>query len=478
MSRKNTPFYDQESDKLLQEYEAAKKENRSIYMDGDQIARIAERYASDIKFEKAQEVIDYGLQLHPENTAILVQQAYVYLDNLNLEQAIETASKITDNFEIDVKILKAEIALEQGRLDEANALLSTIEEYDPETISTIMYLYIEMGYATEVLPWLEKLQKTSDQDEEYIGLWADYYFATSQTEKAIELFNKLIDLDSYNPEYWLGLGKTYLISENFEKAIEACDFAIAADENYGEAYACRVHCYLNLGNIEAAAKDLQKTIELKALNPKYGYMLMGMLCVDKKEWESATKFFNQLLKYLTENEDTSLTEISDAYESLAMCALNLNDLEKTQICCNKSKEADPENKDIYLIEGQMQLRNKKYDLAKASFELLINESPDADTWHDIGCVYSEENLIEEAKNAFEKAYELEPEDEDTLMRLAIIHLALKDIENFRKYNNELEEPLSENTMANILSSLDKTSFNDAIIKLIKESKESPNSIRN
>lgn len=466
MSRKNSPSYDQESKKFLQEYEAAKKENRTIYMDGDQIARIAEQYTFDDKIKEAQEVIDYGLQLHPESTDILIQQAYLYLDTQNLQQAIETANSITDSFEIDVKILKAEIALNQGRLQEANELLSTIEETDFETISSIVYLYIEMGYATELQPWLEKLQKPSDNDEDFMILWADYYFATSQIEKAIEAFNKLIDLDSFNPAYWMGLGKTYLENENFDKAIEACDFAIAADENFGEAYSCRANCYLNIDNVKAAVRDIEKTVELKVLNKKYGFMLIGVLCVENKEWEIANQYFNKLLDYLIEAQDTDPKELIDAYESLAMCTLNMNDLKSAQLWCNKIKEIDPENKEIYLIEGQAQLKDKKYDLAKASFETLLKKSPTADNWYEVGCIYTEEHMIEDAKNAFQKSYELDPNDENTLTKLSLVFLILKDVENFRKYNAKQKEPINDDVVNKILDSLEDKNYNNTIDKLM------------
>lgn len=464
MSRKNSPSYDQESIKLLQEYEVAKKENRSIYMDGDQIAKIAEQYALDDKMNEAQEVIDYGLQLHPENTDILVQQAYLYLDTQQLQKAIETANSISDNFEFDVKILKAEIALNQGKLQEANELLLTIEDDDLDIISPIVYLYIDMGYASELKPWLEKIQKISDQNEDYSILWADYYFATSQTEKAIEAYNKLIDLDSFNPAYWMGLGKTYLESDNYEKAIEACDFAIAADENFGEAYSCRANCYLSLENTEAAVKDFEKTIELNFINQKYGYMLIGVLCVEKKQWEFAYKYFLKLLNYLTETKETDINEFTDLYESLAMCTLNMNDIKSTELWCNKLKEANPDNNEIYMIEGQIQLKEKNYELAKVSFEKLLKEVPSADTWYDIGCVFSEENLIEDAKVAFEKSHELDPDDEETLAKLTMTCLILKDIDNFRKYNAKQKEPIDQEIVNRILESLDDKNTIDKLME--------------
>ena len=45
MGRKNSPSDGQELDKLIEQYETAKAENHQIYLDGDQFADIADRYA-------------------------------------------------------------------------------------------------------------------------------------------------------------------------------------------------------------------------------------------------------------------------------------------------------------------------------------------------------------------------------------------------------------------------------------------------
>ena len=78
MSRKNIPSEKKELEKLITNYEAAKAENRQLYLDGDQLADISDWYASRSKFEEAQEAVTYGLQLHPGNTDLLVEQAYLW----------------------------------------------------------------------------------------------------------------------------------------------------------------------------------------------------------------------------------------------------------------------------------------------------------------------------------------------------------------------------------------------------------------
>ena len=83
MGRKNSPSAKKQLATLITNYEEAKAENRQLYLDADQLADIADWYASERKFEEAQEVITYGLKIHPGNTALLIEQAYLYPDTQN-----------------------------------------------------------------------------------------------------------------------------------------------------------------------------------------------------------------------------------------------------------------------------------------------------------------------------------------------------------------------------------------------------------
>ena len=109
MGRKNSPSAKKELTEIIQRYEAAKAEKRQLYLDGDQLADIADWYATERKFNDAQEVINYGLQLHPGNTGLLIEQAFLYLDTQKLSKAREVANSITETYDSEVKMLKAEL---------------------------------------------------------------------------------------------------------------------------------------------------------------------------------------------------------------------------------------------------------------------------------------------------------------------------------------------------------------------------------
>ncbi len=139
-----------------------------------------------------------------------------------------------------------------------------------------------MGYPDAAKEWLDRGKSRYTEDEEYMALTADYLASTHQVESAIIYYNKLIDKSPFNPSYWMGLVKCYFVQEQIDKAIEACDFALAADDQYGEAYAYKAHCFFYLNNSDDAIENYQKAIELKAIPPNWVTCLWEYPTVIKK----------------------------------------------------------------------------------------------------------------------------------------------------------------------------------------------------
>ena len=77
---------------LADQIDAAKAENKPIYLDADDLADLADWYAMHRKNSQATEVVEYGLSLHPGSTPLLVEQANLITaarDRYKAKQVIE-----------------------------------------------------------------------------------------------------------------------------------------------------------------------------------------------------------------------------------------------------------------------------------------------------------------------------------------------------------------------------------------------------
>lgn len=452
MGRKNLPPEDKELSKLISQYEAAKAENRQQYLDGDQLADMADRYASEQKFDEAQEVISYGLHLHPGNTDLMIEQAYLYLDTRKTAQAQQVADSITEEYNTEVKMLKAELLLNEGQLEATKEMLSTVEEPDElETIISIVYLYLDMGYPDAAKEWLDRGKPLYSEDEDFIAITAEFLTMSNQLDTAVVYYDRLIDIDPYNPAYWVGLAKCRFAEENCDKAIEACDFALAADDTYGEAYSYRAHSYFYLNNLDAAIADYEKAIQFKAIGPEIGNMFMGMAHANKERWKEADACYQKVIRAFIDKGDANSPLLVDTYTNAAIAASQLGDHKKAHQLCKKAKSIQPKESVIYLTEGKIYLNEKLETKAFDSFKQALERDPGAEMWYLIAEAYSETDMLYEAKMCLEEAYKIDPTYADIPEKLSILSLMHNEIDHFFKYNSECAYPISEDVILDLLS---------------------------
>lgn len=476
MGRKNSQLDNEEINKIFVQYEAARAENRQLYLDGDQLAGIAELYAADRKFIKAQEVIDYGLHLHPGCTSLLIEQVYLYMDTQNMKKAKKIVDSITEEYDVEVKLLKAELLLDEGQLDAANEIINSIEEIeeddDLDTIIDIINLYTEMGYYEEAQKWLEKNKVRYGEDEEFIAVMAEYYNNTNQIETSTFYYNQLIDIDPYNASYWVGLAKAHFTAEKCEQAIEACDFALAADETCGEAYMYRGHSYFYLNNSDAAIENYTKAIEYKGFPPEIGYMFIGMAYSIKKEWEEANKCYQFVINsFIAEGMENSPL-LTETYINKAIACSQLENYKESHRLCKIARKIDPNDFNIYLTEGTIYMKEGLIKKAIRAYDKALDINSSVEMWYTIGMTYSEANMLYEAKSCFEEAYRIDPNYSDVMEKLSILCLMHNEIDSFFKYNAESATPVSEDIILDLLSKTICTEEGEQVLKdVLKRMKE-------
>lgn len=154
------------------------------------------------------------------------------MDSHNKDKAQEVIDQISDNYSPEVKVLKANLMLNEGKIDDAEQLLDTIEDKeDLANIVDVAYMYLDMGYPEKALEWLNRGLDKYAENEAFTAVTADCFYAQGLTEKAAIFYNKLIDKDPYSASYWLGLARCYFDQQMFDKAIEAATMPLSRMKN-------------------------------------------------------------------------------------------------------------------------------------------------------------------------------------------------------------------------------------------------------
>ena len=161
---------DRELYELAEQYEKAQTNQQPLYLDASDWADLADWYAMHHKYDMAFKAIEYGLSLHPDNTELLIELAYLYIDEQQIDKAQATAERITEDFLDEVKILKANLLLINRQTQAAEKLLDTIEDKDNmENVTDIVYMYIDTGYPRKALEWLKPRMEIYENEKTALG---------------------------------------------------------------------------------------------------------------------------------------------------------------------------------------------------------------------------------------------------------------------------------------------------------------------
>lgn len=455
---------DRELHDMAEQYENAKKENKSIYLDADDLADLADWYAMHYQYDKADEAVEYGLKLHPDNTALLIEQAYMFLDANQREEAKKVMERITEDTS-EAKILRANLLMGDDKIEEAEMLLDTIEDKDElGNIIDVTYMYLDLGTPELAQPWLERGAERYAKNESYLAVKGDCYHAQGLCEEAADIFNKLIDKNPYSAPYWFGLAGCYFDMQMFDKVVEACDYALVADDEYATAYVLRGHAFFQLGNNERAIEDFLAAKERNAISHSFVNTFIGIDKIDKGEWEEAYYHFEEVIQ---SQQDCPLLPLSAVYANAALCLHKMGKKRKVHQYCKKAREIAPEEIDSYLIEGRIYLGEGNFEKGILSWSKALQYDPSAETWNDIAMCSLDEGYPFYAKLAFERIKELDPDFEGINEKLTSIYMLLKDRENALKSNQQCKRPLPTKELERLQDLIEKVN-EDELSEVLKE----------
>ena len=452
---------------MAESYEAAKAENRHFYLDPEDFADLAEWYSRRNNFAKAEEVVQYGLSIHPGNTSLLIESAYEHLDRADREGAREILGQIEEEGD-DVTILRDRMLIEFNRPDDAELELETLEnKYSPNNIIDVAYMYIETGSPEKAGEWLEHWRWNTDSTE-YCALMADYHTALNNFKEAIGYFNKLIDLNPYSTSYWYGLGRCHFALKQYDKAIDACDYALVADDEYGEAYMLKGYAYSMLNNNKKAQENYEKAIQYNAMSPSLMHVMMGINKLETCEWAEAYEHLNKVIKCDEINHLPGFN--SSIYTDAALCLKYLGTEKFAPLIhqyCDKALEIDRFNLDAYLLKGLADIAQGNEKQGIDTWEEAARLMPYGDTWMAISYYGMEAGLFDYSLKAVLKVKELDPAYPDLNERLTLAYLLVKDAAHADYYNQLCPNPLPQNIMDEIHRMMQHYDNNDCI-QLLKE----------
>lgn len=426
---------------LLQRYLSGHKGGKDAYFDADEIEFMLDSFEESDDYTYYDEVLALGLRLHPGNTELQIRQCRLYAYNEDYESAlalIETIAE-TDNQDLDMLRLECYCSLDE---------YDKVQDYTKQLIkSECDYLETLFEYIAPILSDLDMTKEARDYIDLGLTLYPNNLILKDELcynlemegdlDEAIRISNELIDKNPYSNEYWFTLGRLYSMRGEFDKAIEAFDFALTCDDSDPELKILKAYCLYMNENYEKAievynevASDESTRIRIKPL--------MAECYIKLEEYEKGY----QLLKDLVGKE--TLADEPTAYINYIRCCAETERLKEASSMLRQAAERFPDNVRILSILALAYLEKGDEKHAMETTELLFNaldnsddkQPEDFDSLFRAGQYLYMKGETEKALKYYKKVYEANPDMPYIHLHLAMAYLATGDMKHFGEHYNQ------------------------------------------
>lgn len=388
-------FQEDEFKQKLVLYEQMLQGGQSVYLEADELTDIAEYYLIHNEKGKAMDCIHYALEIHPGSIDPLIFLARQKMFDGDMEGARTIRDCITDQNDREVIFFNAELLLREGKEAEAEEYMEQIAEKESEDYAMYAYdtavLFLDYGYLDLAARWGKKALEMEPDNEKFLRLKADFFIAANRLQEAVQLLDALLDRNPYDLNAWNSLGEAYFVGEDYPKAKESADFALAIDEHNAQALLLKANCMFQQQHYEAAHELYTRYFKEYNAN-EIPYLFDGVSLMAVGAYQDA---LDQLL--LAENIAQGISsEQQHIYANLSEVYSKLGKPEKALEYIQKVKELLPDY-DINLYKGHIMLENGRKEEGMACYDKYIQSSPTpADAHFFVGVSLTENKAYEEA----------------------------------------------------------------------------------
>lgn len=218
-------------------------------------------------------------------------------------------------------------------------------------------------------------------------------------------------------------GDEFLKAGNLQFAITKYQLALETDPDMQSATGNLAIAYAKMGKLSEAENTIQKLVDKLPERAWVGYLNLGDIYRDRKDFEKARKF------YLQSTENSPFP--ANGYMFAGFCSMQLQDWDSALLYYKKSLSAHTDYESLYrgsllrdhygyredeaalkVIEEEMQKEDLNPELSRydeQSFNIMVHRRKDiASIYNDVGIIYYQNGDNKQAETFFREALRLNP----------------------------------------------------------------------
>ncbi|WP_075342826.1 tetratricopeptide repeat protein [Tenacibaculum agarivorans] len=352
----------------LSKFESMLKTNAVYFFDTAEFETIVEHYLNVGKHSLAKKALQLGLEQHPEAIALKLLRVEIFVFDGHIEDAVKLLTEIEaiEPHNDEVFIQKATILSKHKKHREAIGILQKALEFVEDPVDIWAMIGMEYLYLDDYENARLNFAKCIDVDfEDYSSLYNIVYcFEMEESyEESITFLNTYIDKNPYSEVAWHQLGKQYYELNNFEQALKAFEYAVLIDETFIGGYLEKAKTLENLGRYDEAIQNYLLTLELDDPTA-YAYIRIGE-CYEKIEARGTAVEYYKKAVYEDPLLDRGWLLLTNAYHQDG-------DYHKAIYYINKALQIDDTNPMYWRKYAEINIKLSFYEEAVKAFNNCID----------------------------------------------------------------------------------------------------------
>ncbi|MDR0749188.1 MAG: tetratricopeptide repeat protein [Tannerellaceae bacterium] len=434
---------------LLERYLSALEKGKDAYFDADEILYLLDCFEDENDLVHYDGVLEIGLKLHPTRDELRIKKCRSLIINEHYKEALALAENIQEKYNQELDIIRLECYFYLNDYETAYLYLE-------ELVIDLSCTYIEelFEFFATFLNDLEMIDAAETLIQYGLLGFPDniilnnelcyLYELKGDIEEAINVCNKIIDQNPYSYEFWFTLGRLYSLQYEYEKAIDAFDFACACDKPDTELLMSKAYCLFMNENYNKAIEIYNEFLPLTEEN-SHVRSLIAECYIKLEDFEHAYR----LLKDIIQQENNA--EANTYINCIRCCVETDREREASQLLL-KATDLFPDNVRILSLLALTYLENGKEEMALSitdkifkQLELIGNENADdCDKLLQKGQYFFMRGEFKKALKYYKKILKLNPKMPLMHFHMAMTYFSLGDIDQFNKhYRNISQKELAE-----------------------------------
>ncbi len=377
---------------------------------------LAKIYATKGDVVSARLLLERAIDINPDNSWYKLLLARIYQGTNQIAKASNIYNELIKNDPENVEYYYVNAMLLTNSGDYKAALnaydqLENLMGYNEQIAIARQHIHRESGNNKAAYKEIEQLIETYPDVPEYYGIMADMYSEDGNVEKALEYYNRVLEIDPYNGFVHFSLATFHFKNSNFDKGYEHAKIGFSHHDVEIET---KIQLYLMLSNAPADLKiEDEKILTLIECiiethpDDTRSYGILADFMISRGKLNEAREYIGKAL-----NINPNSYEL---WEQLIILDNQMNDYVQMDKTSSEAISLFPTQPFLYMLNAVANIQMKEYEKAINMLEtgelyLVDNKRLEAQFALNKAEAYYSLSNSEKAFAEFERVIETDPEN--------------------------------------------------------------------